>query len=178
MTAFLYAAIFGILRATDGAGRDAFGKGKGGVSRGVIMAIGGALLTLHYVPSWWMYDWYYFCPVQTLALWSIAFGGLSSLLDWAQGLKLSQPKEHTLSYWVWGWIKEPWVWPVTRLCAGITPVCVINGVWWAIPVGALMAYCYRWSYLYKDDVQWVTRAEFASYPTGYGDGLKSLGCGL
>ena len=151
MTALLYAAIFGILRAADG---------NNTFSRGLILLPAAVFLTLYNTPIWWM------VPVQMLGLYAIFFGGWSSLLDWAQGLPLSDPEEHKIAYWVW--VNTPyswhdWPWAITRMMCGITPICIINGAWWALPVGVIMAYCYRWAFLIRKNKDWVRWAEWSSW---------------
>ena len=151
LTGLICGFAMGMIRAADG---------QNLIPRWLTIALGGFVLTLLVTPVWWM------LPVQALGVAVIFWGGWSSMLDWAQGLPLSDPQEHKPAYYAWKYMGKDIVWSITRYGVNIIPLLTINTGWYALawPLIALaLVMCYKASYIIKTDGWWVRRAEFASW---------------
>jgi hypothetical protein len=141
----------GMIRAVDG---------QDLIPRWATVVLGAFVLTALVTPVWWMF------PLQAFGVAAIFWGGWSSMLDWAQGLPLSDPEEHKPAYYAWKYMGKDIVWPVTRYGFNLIPLLILNVGWYALawPVFGLgMVMCYKASYIIKTDGWWARRAEFASW---------------
>jgi hypothetical protein len=153
MIALLYSLCFGALRALDGSDT---------IPRWAMVCVAALFLTILNTPIYWMF------ALQALCVASFFWGNYSKdLFQWARDLSPNEPQGHYPAYLIYKLFDNNFTaWAIARHAFGIAPLMFLNLGWWGfacIPVGAMMAFCYKISYQQIGGNEWVRPAEFVAW---------------